>query len=594
MSFNIPSPSFSQVFQNSFPFYIPKYQRGYAWEREEVDDFIKDIRALIAASNLAETHFMGGLVHVSLPAANVVSRNHEIVDGQQRMVTFSLAILAILNGLRQVSESSKKLDTKNLCAVHAEQIREAFLEYKDIEGGRRVTLPKLTLSHTDNSFFRELMIGGNPVPTRESHSLMRDAYTMIENELVVPLLSAELSEEDALQKLLNLYRTLSERCVVIHIVSRDRPEAYRLFSVLNDRGRSLSAGDLLRARTLEILEGETSSQDTVEAYWDKILDVNADKTEKYLRTFFPSSTGSRAPSKDLYGTFKKEFLTDNLQLEERTVALVTSLAKDKTAYCSIIDGEWPFESGNNGASNWSKDRLHRLVNILRHEAAHPLLLSAVYLGERKFCEVVHLIEKFAFRYITICGAHPSPIYAPYNEEALRMRSEGPAYSVASLQARLATLINARAADVNFIELLHAKLQYSDNSSNNRIIRHFLSTIESYKRSYDRNDAKLTANEMIVFDVSLTTIEHIYNRNTQVSLQNTELEPIKNSLVNLTLMAANDNSILGSPPFVDKRPEYLQSQVGITRDLASYADWTLVETQSRAVQLNNLALKVFSL
>jgi hypothetical protein len=208
--------------------------------------------------------------------------------------------------------------------------------------------------------------------------------------------------------------------------------------------------------------------------------------------------------------------------------------------------------------------------------------------------VVHLIEKFAFRYITICGAHPSPIYAPYNEEALRMRSEGPAYSVASLQARLATLINARAADVNFIELLHAKLQYSDNSSNNRIIRHFLSTIESYKRSYDRNDAKLTANEMIVFDVSLTTIEHIYNRNTQVSLQNTELEPIKNSLVNLTLMAANDNSILGSPPFVDKRPEYLQSQVGITRDLASYADWTLVETQSRAVQLNNLALKVFSL
>lgn len=594
MSFNIPSPSFSQVFQNSFPFYIPKYQRGYAWEREEVDDFIKDIKALMASSNSAETHFMGGLVHVNLPAANVVSRNHEIVDGQQRMVTFSLAILAILNGLRQISESSNNLTTKNLCTVHAEQIREAFLDYKDIDGGQRVVLPKLTLSHTDNSFFRELVMGRIPVSTRESHSLMRDAYTAIQKELIEPLLSAELSEEDALQEILNLYRTLSERCVVIHIVSRDRPEAYRLFSVLNDRGRSLSAGDLLRARTLEILEGDANSQNTVEAFWNEILDVNADKTEKYLRTFFPSSTGSRAPSKDLYGTFKKEFLSDEPHLEERTVTLVTSLANDKTSFCSIIDGEWPFVPGINGASNWSKDRLNRLVNILRHEAAHPLLLSAVYLGERKFSEVVHLIEKFAFRYITICGAHPSPVYAPYNEEAQRMRSEGPAYSVASLQARLATLINNRATDASFIELIHAKLQYSDNNSNNRIIRHFLSTLESYKRSYDRGDARLVANEMTVFDLTATTIEHIYNRNTQASLQDPELESIKNGLVNLTIMAANDNSILGSPAFAVKKPEYAQSQVGLTRDLANYSDWTLTETQDRATQLNNLALRVFSL
>lgn len=593
MSFNIPSPSFSQVFQNSFPFYVPKYQRGYAWEREEVDDFIKDIRALIT-STPAETHFMGGLVHVSLPAANVVSRNHEIVDGQQRMVTFSLAILAILNGLRQISESSISPDTKNLCTVHAEQIREAFLEYRDIVGGQRITLPKLTLSHTDNTFFRELMNGKTPLPTRESHTLIRAAYALIENELVVPLLSAEISEEDALQRLLDLYRTLSERCVVIHIVSRDRPEAYRLFSVLNDRGRSLSAGDLLRARTLEILEGDASAQDTVEAFWDDILDVNADKTEKYLRTFFPSLTGSRAPSKDLYGTFKKEFLTEEPDLEKRTVALVTSLAHDKTSFSSIIDGEWPFEPGNNDATNWDKDRLHRLVNILRHEAAHPLLLSAVYLGERKFSEVVHLIEKFAFRYITICGAHPSPVYAPYNEEALRMRSEGSAYSIASLQTRLATLINARASDAHFIELLHAKLQYSDNSSNNRIIRHFLSTIESYKRSADRGDARLTANKMTVFDVMATTIEHIYNRNTQASLQNPALETIKNALANLTLMAANDNSILGSPPFAVKKLEYLKSEVGITRDLNNYADWTLMQFEDRVAALNNLALKVFSL
>jgi hypothetical protein len=175
-----------------------------------------------------------------------------------------------------------------------------------------------------------------------------------------------------------------------------------------------------------------------------------------------------------------------------------------------------------------------------------------------------------------------------------MRSEGSAYSIASLQARLATLINARASDANFIELLHAKLQYSDSSSNNRIIRHFLSTIESYKRSVDRGDARITANKMTVFDVMATTIEHIYNRNTQASLQNPELEVVKNALANLTLMAANDNSILGSPPFAVKKLEYFKSGVGLTRDLNNYTDWTLMQFEDRVVVLNNLALKIFSL
>jgi len=100
--------------------------------------------------------------------------------------------------------------------------------------------------------------------------------------------------------------------------------------------------------------------------------------------------------------------------------------------------------------------------------------------------------------------------------------------------------------------------------------------------------------MTVFDVMATTIEHIYSRNTQASLQNPELEVFKNALANLTLMAANDNSILGSPPFPVKKLEYFKSEVGLTRDLNNYADWTLMQLEDRVEVLNDLALKVFGL
>ena len=59
-----------------------------------------------------------------------------------------------------------------------------------------------------------------------------------------------------------------------------------------------------------------------------------------------------------------------------------ALHQDKPVFDAIRQGEWPF-SNNPTANAWERDRLNRLVNVLRHEAAHPLLLSAVKLWEKK-------------------------------------------------------------------------------------------------------------------------------------------------------------------------------------------------------------------
>jgi hypothetical protein len=450
------------------------------------------------------------------------------------------------------------------------------------------------LSRRDEPFFRSLLSGATIAPSRESHRRLQYAYGAISRELIVPIIGGAGTEAEIFDALVELYKTISEDCVVIHVVSQNRSEAYRLFSVLNDRGRNLSDGDLLRALTLELLESDPVVQDTVERLWDDILDGTAEDITKYLKAFFPSMTGRRAPNNHLFDTYQKEFLSTPTAASISD--FVSALAEDKPTFSAILQGEWPFSNAST-ATAWDRDRLHRLVNVLRHEAAHPLLLSAVKLGEAKFIKVVRLLERFVFRYITIVGAHPSPLYGPYYAEAKRMRDRPRTYQVRSLHNQLAALIAARAPDHSFQANLIAKLEYSDNTARKREIKHFLSTLESYRRWYERSTRRRyppTPDTMTVFDVAAITLEHIYPNSAPAAQQDPTMEPLKQRLANLTIMAASDNSVIGNADFATKKAEFARSSVGLTRRLDSFMTWTPAEFQTRENELVQMAIAVFNI
>ncbi len=580
----------------SYPFYVPKYQRGYAWEEDEVNDFITDVRQLTSDPESNATHFMGGVVHVYNSAMNIVSRRHEIVDGQQRMATVTLAMAAILKGLEELRKKSPKTQLAGICSAKIEEIEEAFLVYKETKGPNRVNVPKLTLSKTDEPFFRSLVERNSLSPTRASHRLLKAAYEAIYRELIVSVVESSGSGRSKFDRIVAIYKAISERCSVIHVVSQNRADAYRLFAVLNDRGRSLTEGDLLRARTLELLENDAKTQAEVESLWDTILDGPPEDVTKFFKAYFPSVTGTRAPKKDLFDTFQDEFLACKSSGPSlKTVSqFVSNLAKEKPIFDAIRDGLWPF-SEKSIATAWDRDRLNRLVNILRHEASHPLLLSAVRIGEKKFIEVVRLLERFVFRYITIVGAHPNPLYKPYYTHAKLMRDKGNSYQIKLLGTDLSQLSKERADDEAFRNNISAKLVYSDNTQRNRDIRHFLSTLESYHRWFDRGAKRDPApNTMMVFDITATTLEHIYPQAANPTERIAALEPKKNSLGNLTIMAQSDNVAVGNTNFATKRAEFSKSSVNLTKRLAGFRSWTHKELAQREKELVDMAIAVFKI
>jgi len=586
------------------PFEVPVYQRAYAWETEEVEDFIRDLQVLYEARmndpDNPRNHFFGGLVSIDRFAGNTATgRIYEVVDGQQRLATFMITIgllVQALNDLATQAEDEGDLETAQSARAHAEHTRREYLKYSEVENGQLRECLRLRLSKADHVFFEQLIDGSPANPSRESHKRLKSAYRKIWRSLFAAILEdATISTREKLQCLLRLRSCVTEDCHVIHIVSDDRNEAYRLFAILNDRGRTLTDGDLLRSHTLELLDGHQEFQEQVERYWDDILSSSEAEIDKFLRSYYASYVGERAPRRDLFDHFRQHFFNykpplgneDISEIERR----VASIKAESDTFSKIMNGEWPYDTSK--VSAWDRDRLYRLIRVLRHTLCVPLLLSAHHcLDEQAFSELVNLLERFVFRYIIIVGAHPMPLAERYYKYATAIRANPGDYRLSDLEADLRALAADDAQDDLFKVNLEGKLNYSQ-SSQRRIIKHFLTTLEDHYMWF-KNGApgKPKPDRTASFDLNQISIEHIYPQNAVTPIQ--ALEPLKHDIGNLTFWAPNDNRAAGNLPFVDKRERYAESAVRLTRELANLCDWTEQSLNERRERLIEMALKVFAI
>ncbi len=414
------------------PFIIPKYQRGYAWrKKEEIEDFISDIEILyklrLKHGQQMKKHFFGGLVSVDRFAANsATGRVFEVVDGQQRLATFLITMSLMekaLNGIAVQAKQVNDVDTESSADAHATQTRKNFLTYEEVDQGKLRERLRLRMSKVDHAYFENLLLTSTknrPQQGQDSHRKIYDAHLAIEERLFQPIIDTDslLTPSEKLQHLLTIRTCITDDCHVIFIVSDDRYEAYHLFTTLNDRGRSLGNGDLLRSTTLEMLEGHQVIQDGVEMKWYDILTVKDTDIDKFLHAYFISFAGQHAPRKDLFDYFRKKFFDYQVippklgvtDLEAKSIEeRIESMRVLSAIYRKISSGDWPYYS-NPSTVDWDRDRLYRLIKILQHTLSIPLLLT-IYdqLSEQDFTDVVLMLERFVFRYITIAGAHEGKV-----------------------------------------------------------------------------------------------------------------------------------------------------------------------------------------
>ena len=312
---------------------MPAYQRSYSWGEREAMTLLSD---LVESSQAGSVHFIGAIVIVENTAKGIL----EIVDGQQRLTTLSI----LLSVLRDFETDPKLGD-----ALHNMVASPPDPERGEPTGWR------LTLNHLDSAFFRAT------IQTRGQASRIAegpyDSNSQRRLTEVAASYAREIERMSATER-----RTLADmainHCAIDTVRVEDRDMGYRVFRVLNTRGKEPNAHDIVKTELFERARFDVRDADHYAARWVEheamIGGAPFDDLLRQIRTLL-----DRSGKGDLIAGYRKvilpkisprEFLDDHLP---RYVA----------AYSEITLGHV-----NLGAASSSVDNYVNRMRALDHQS----------------------------------------------------------------------------------------------------------------------------------------------------------------------------------------------------------------------------------
>lgn len=210
------------IFQtnSSVHYVVPVYQRNYSWKDEQIETLFDDIK------NEDIGYYVGNLL------INTDASSNNVIDGQQRLTTLSLMLLAIHENLTSFYQKMHQTDPD------FEKVSEARLDIKrQILDGDVVRLRLLDKDQTVWENLVKVLQGENP--GKWGNYFLSKRYKYIRNELLKGPLFSTPSE------LLTFYKKLVN-IELLQISVPNISDAYQVFASLNSKGMPLTPLDLLK------------------------------------------------------------------------------------------------------------------------------------------------------------------------------------------------------------------------------------------------------------------------------------------------------------------------------------------------------------
>ncbi|HSS19038.1 MAG TPA: DUF262 domain-containing HNH endonuclease family protein [Pyrinomonadaceae bacterium] len=206
------------LLSQEFFFRVPDYQRPFSWEPDNFEDLIDDI----LTANKNQDYFLGTIV-----LHNVSKGNYEIVDGQQRL-TSVLILMACLRDKVELQSFKEGIQDK---IVQRENVVDGIPE-------------KVRLEVKDREIFKDLVVNEKgTLKERRADDLPEPDKRYVQAVTTFKTYLEPLAEE-AVQTLIKF---LNQRCVVIYLATSTFDDAFRLFTIVNDRGKQLRRIDVLKS-----------------------------------------------------------------------------------------------------------------------------------------------------------------------------------------------------------------------------------------------------------------------------------------------------------------------------------------------------------
>lgn len=241
-----------EIFEGSYQFEIPDYQRPYAWTTEQATELFDDLYSAMQdarVSGASSQYFLGSIVLIKADR----DPKSFVVDGQQRLSTLTI-LLAVL---RVLMPDSASVLTRYL-------YKEGNPDWDELNEYR------LKARELDADFFRTyIQEQGGLERLVSSTEKLTDSHLLYQKNAKLLLEKAKaLSPAD----LKDLWKFLANNCSLVVISTPDLEAAYRIFSVLNNRGLDLAPIDIIKAQVLGLIRttaGDIKSREYA-AEWSRI------------------------------------------------------------------------------------------------------------------------------------------------------------------------------------------------------------------------------------------------------------------------------------------------------------------------------------
>jgi hypothetical protein len=257
-----------------FWFRIPDYQRAYVWGKDEISELIDDVN-YASEHNPEGQYFLGSMVlrKATRTTDGVSFEEYELLDGQQRLTTLMLMLACIrdrvtdakLKGacremLYQEENKWKKIPGRNRIVYDIRDNVGAFIEryIKADDGSLSTDLPGIAAS-------KNLSLGNMAAGMQTIHASFHDAE--------------RFPSPGDFDRFVGF---LLNNALFIYVSTEDLDDAFRLFTILNDRGIPLSNSDILKAKNLGAITGEKDRGKWAE-YWEEVEgEMGRDEFDRFL------------------------------------------------------------------------------------------------------------------------------------------------------------------------------------------------------------------------------------------------------------------------------------------------------------------------
>ncbi|WRF71673.1 DUF262 and DUF1524 domain-containing protein [Helicobacter pylori] len=359
-------------------FVIPIYQRLYSWKKEQCEQLWDDI-IKIGGNDKMNGHFIGFILYVI--DDNTHSSPLLIIDGQQRLTTITLLLIALRNHSSEEVEILEKFSRKHKKV-------ESYLINSDKDGDKKF---RLILSESDKDTLLSLIDKDRRKPSEPSSKIMEN----------FKLFEEWISENT--DKLETIFKGLEKLMIVWIALKKEKDDPQLIFESMNSKGIELTQTDLIR--NYIVMETEVKKQeDFYNQYW-RAMEENFKQSEKqskredlfnkFVRHYLTIKTGKIPNEKRVYEAFKDYQQKEGIEIED--------LLKDLQKYCGYF-----CQIAFKKEADKDLNKVLSFLVDLEMDVVYPLLLELYsdykdgVLSKQDFIPIIALTESYICRR-AVCG-----------------------------------------------------------------------------------------------------------------------------------------------------------------------------------------------